>query len=139
MSSSARGLLVVHSKCVRAVEQPERDAWEDDVHFPALCGSGGAWAATRFELTVRPEPGMPGIGFTHVTILELDDLEVAAQAPRVLAVDELGDAGRMHPAHTTIAADVFAAGRKHECHTGALTLTLRPTGRHGGDGIRRIG
>jgi hypothetical protein len=243
MTSPTRGLLVVHSKCVRAVDEPEWDEWEDDVHLRALCASGdagnaggrGAWAATRFELTARPEPGMPGIGFTHVTILELDDPDVAAQAARVLAVDgELRAAGRMHPAHAAIAADVFvahgrygtkaapsstrtghilthvlctdptrvvewdewyddvhvpdmlscgafsamsrwrrltpqsvgpnhltlydvatptvdeavarsavtlaevvAAGRKHECHTGALTVTLRPAGRHGGDGMRR--
>jgi len=239
MTSSTRGLLVVHSKCVRAVEEPEWDEWEDAVHLPALCGGAdagdGAWAATRFELTTRPEPGMPGLGFTHVTILELDDADVAAHAARVLAVDDdLRASGRMHPAHATIAADVFvahrrhgtkpapaaartghilthvlctdprraaewdewyddvhvpdmlscgafsamsrwrrsaplpvgpnhftlydvatssideavtrsaatlaelvAAGRKHECHTGALTVTLRPTGRHGGGGIRR--
>ena len=178
---------------------------------------------------------MPGIGFTHVTILELDDVDVGAQAARILAVDdELRTSERMHPAHATIAADAFvahgrhgteaapvatrtghilthvlctdprrvdewdqwyddvhvpdmlscgafsamsrwrrltpnavgpnhltlydvstptvdeavarsaatlsevvAAGRKHECHTGALTVTLRPTGRHGGDGLRR--
>jgi hypothetical protein len=233
------GLVVVHAKCIRAADETEWDAWEDDEHLPALCGSteagGGAWAATRFELTVRPEPGMPGIGFTHVTILELDDPDVEAQATRVLAVDdELRASGHMHPAHATIAADVFvahggygskpepsaartghiltyvlcndptrvsewdawyddvhvpdmlscgafsamsrwrrvtqravgpnhltlydvatptvdeavarssttlaevvAAGRKHECHTGALTVTLRPTGRHAGDGVRR--
>jgi hypothetical protein len=229
------GLLVVHAKCVRAVEEPEWDAWEDDVHLPASCGADGAWAATRFELTARPEPGMPGIGFTHVTILELDDPDVAAQAARVVAVDdELRASGHMHPAHATIGAtafiahgrhgtkpapsaartghiltevlctdpgrvaewdewyddvhvpdmlscgafsaisrwrratpravgpnhltiydvvtptvddavarsavtlaDVVAAGRKHECHTGALTVTLQPTGRHGGDGVRR--
>jgi hypothetical protein len=178
---------------------------------------------------------MPGIGFTHVTILELDEIDVATQAARVLAVDDaLRAVGRMHPAHAAIAAEVFvahgrhgtnpapstertgrilthvlctdptrvaewdawyeevhvpdmlscgafsamsrwrraaplpvgpnhltlydvatptvdeavarsaatladvvAAGRKHECHTGALTVTLRPTGRHGGAGIRR--
>jgi hypothetical protein len=34
-------------------------------------------------------------------------------------------------------AEVVTAGRKHECHTGGLTLTLRPTGRHGADGFRR--
>ena len=231
------GLVVVHSKSVRGADEPEWDAWEDDVHLPALCGPDGAWAATRFELTARPEPGMPGIGFTHVTILELDDVDVSVQAARILTVDdELRATGRMHPAHATIAADAFvahgphgakpapssartghilthvlctdptradewdrwydqvhvpdmlscgafstmsrwrrvtpsavgsnhltlydvatptveeavarsaatladvvAAGRKHECHTGALTVTLRPTGRHGGDGIRRIG
>jgi hypothetical protein len=231
------GLLVVHAKCVRAAEESAWDAWEDDVHLRALCGPGGAWAATRFELTVRPEPGMPGIGFTHVTILELDDADVGAQAERVLAVDdELRAEGCIHPAHATIAADTFvahgphgvkpapstartghiltdvlctdptrvdewdrwyddvhvpdmlssgvfsalsrwrrlepravgpnhltlydvatptideavarsaatladlvAAGRKHECHAGGLTVTLRPTGRHGAEGVRRSG
>jgi hypothetical protein len=236
---TTRGLLVVHAKCVRAAEEPAWDAWEDDVHLPAQCGgadgSGGAWAGTRFELTVRPQAGMPGIGFTHVTVLELDDADVTAQAARILAVDgDLRDEGRMHPAHASIAADMFiahgthgrkpapsaartghilthvlctdparidewdrwydeihvpdmlscgafsalsrwrrpvpvavganhltlydvatptideavarsavtlaevvAAGRKHECHAGALTVTLRPTGRHGGAGVRR--
>ena len=225
----------MHAKCLRAAEEPDWDAWEDDVHLPAQCGDGGAWAATRFELTARPEPGMPGIGFTHVSILELDDVEVGAQAARILTVDdELRARGSMHPAHAAIAADAFvahgrygakpepsdartghilthvlctdptrvdewnqwyddvhvpdmlscgafaamsrwrrvtpnaigpnhltlydvatptvdeavarsaamlaevvAAGRKHECHTGALTVTLRPTGRHGGAGVRR--
>jgi hypothetical protein len=235
MDAPTRGLLVVHAKCVRAAEEPEWDAWEDDVHLPALCGPDAAWAATRFELTARPQPGMPGIGFTHVTIIELDDPDVAAQAARVLAADDgLRTDGRMHPAHAAIAADAFvahgphgtkpapatertghilthvlctdpsrvdewdrwyddvhvpdmlgcdafsamsrwrrlepvavganhltlydvatptvdeavarsamtladvvAAGRKHECHTGGLTVTLRPTGRHGGAGVRR--
>ena len=30
------GLLVVHAKCVRASEEPDWDAWEDDVHLPRL-------------------------------------------------------------------------------------------------------
>ena len=38
----------------------------------------------------------------------------------------------------TTLAEVVAAGRKHECHTGALTVTLRPTGRHTGAGMRRV-
>jgi hypothetical protein len=236
-ASPAHGLLVVHAKCIRADDEPDWDAWEDDVHLPALCGSGGAWAATRFELTARPQAGMPGIGFTHVTVLELDDADVTSSAARVLAVDdELRAAGRMHPVHATIAAETFvahgphgtkpapaatrtghilthvlctdptragewdrwyddvhvpdmlscgafsamsrwrraspvpmgpnhltlydvatptveeavarsaatlaevvAAGRKHQCHTGGLTVMLRPTGRHGGAGVRRIG
>ena len=33
--------------------------------------------------------------------------------------------------------EIVAAGRKHETHAGALTVTLRPTGRHGGVGFRR--
>jgi hypothetical protein len=235
MQSPASALLVVHAKCVRAPEEPEWDAWEDDVHLPAICANGGAWAATRFELTARPEPGMPGIGFTHVTIVELEGPDVETHAARVLAVDDALRADqRMHPAHALITAELFvahgphghkpapsttrtghilthvlctdprrvdewdawydevhvpdmlscgafsamsrwrrptpnpigpnhvtlydvatptvdeavsrsaatlaevvAAGRKHECHTGALTVTLRPTGRHGGAGVRR--
>jgi hypothetical protein len=233
--SSTTGLLVVHAKCIRAPEEAAWEEWEDTVHLPALCSGDGPWAATRFVLTARPEPGMPGIGFTHVTILELDDADVAAQAARTMARDALLRAeGRVHPAHATVAADVFvahgpygrkaapsdartghilthvfsndptreaewdawydeqhapdmlscgafgalsrwrrvaiapfgpnhltlydvatdtveeavrrsaatladvvAAGRKHETHTGALTVTLRPTGRHGARGIRR--
>src|SRR5207249_747890 len=78
------GLLVVYAKCIRAPEEPDWDAWEDDVHLPALCTANGPWVATRFELTARPQPGMPGIGFTHVTIYELDDADVTAQAARTL-------------------------------------------------------
>jgi hypothetical protein len=229
------GLLVIYAKCIRAPEEPEWDNWEDDVHTPALCAGAGPWVATRFELTARPQPGMPGIGFTHVTIYELDDPDVAAQATRALDADDaLRAAGHMHAAHATIGVDVFvahgpfgekpmpspalhghiltnvlcidpareaewdswydeqhvpdmlscgafaamsrwqrtprvragsnfltlydvsaktvdeaversavtlaeivAAGRKHETHAGALTVTLRPTGRYGGEGYRR--
>lgn len=229
------GLLVVYAKCIRASEESDWDEWEDGVHLPALCTAGGPWVATRFEVTARPQPGMPGIGFTHVTIYELDDIDVVAQAARTLdADDELRAAGRVHAAHVSVWADVFkahgrfghkpepspalhghilanvlcndparedewdawydeqhvpdmlscgafdamsrwlrepraragsnfltlydistdtveeaverssvtlaeivAAGRKHEAHTGALTVTLRPTGRHGGEGFRR--
>jgi hypothetical protein len=225
----------VYAKCIRAPEEPDWDEWEDDVHVPALCTAGGPWVATRFELTARPQPGMPGIGFTHVTIYELDDTDVAGQAARTLDADEaLRAAGRVHTAHASVGADVLAAhglfgdkpepspalrghiltnvlcndparedewdtwydeqhvpdmlscgafgamsrwqrtprarvgsnfltlydvstdtvdeaversavtlaeivaaGRKHETHTGALTVTLRPAGRHGGEGFRR--
>ena len=229
------GLLIVYAKCIRASEEPEWDEWEDGVHVPALCTTAGPWVATRFELTTRPQLGMPGIGFTHVTIYELDDTDVAAQAACTLDADDaLRSAGRVHAAHVSVGADVLvahgpygekpepspalrghilthvlcndparedewdtwydeqhvpdmlscgafrtmsrwqrtprarvgsnfltlydistdtvdeaversagtlaeivAAGRKHETHTGALTVTLRPTGRLGGAGFRR--
>jgi hypothetical protein len=35
--------------------------------------------------------------------------------------------------------DVVVAGRKHEAHAGALTVTLRPVGRRGSTGYRRLG
>jgi hypothetical protein len=233
--SRTTGLLVVYAKCIRGSAEPDWDVWEDDVHLPAVCATDGPWVATRFELTARPQLGMPGIGFTHVTIYELDDTDVAAQAARTLDADDaLRTDGRMHPAHVTVGADVFrahgpfgekpepspalrghiltyvlcndpareaewnawcdeqhvpdmlscgafdaisrwrrtprvrtgsnfltlydvatdtvdeavqrsaatladvvAAGRKHETHAGALTVTLRPAGRHGGRGFGR--
>ena len=49
---------------------------------PARSGRQWPWAATRFELTTRPQPGMPGIGFTPVTIYELDDADPAATHAR---------------------------------------------------------
>jgi hypothetical protein len=104
------GLLVVYAKCIRAPEEAAWSEWEDDVHLPALCCADGPWVATRFELTARPQPGMPGIGFTHVTIYELDATDVAGQAARTLDRDDaLRAEGRVHPAHATIAADVFTA------------------------------
>jgi hypothetical protein len=229
------GLLVVQAKCVRPAEEAAWDTWEDDVHLPAVCAGDGPWAATRFELTARPQPGLPGLGFTHVTIYELDADDVGAQAATALDHDDaLRAAGGVHPAHATVAAEVFvahgpfgvkqppdetrrghiltqvmctdpareaewdawydeqhvpdmlscgafsamsrwrrlsprrvgpnhltlydvatdtveeavrrsaatladvvAAGRKLDTHAGALTVTLRPTGRHGGGGVRR--
>jgi hypothetical protein len=232
-----KGLLIVYAKCVRAPEEAEWDEWEDSVHVPALCSEGGPWVATRFELTARPQPGMPGIGFTHVTIYELDGSDVGTQANRVLDADDaLRARGDVFAAHATVGAEVFtahgpfgekpepspdlrghiltnvlcndpareaewdswydeqhvpdmlscgafgamsrwrrtprtrvgsnfltlydvatdtvdeavqrsaitlaeivAAGRKHENHAGALTVTLRPTGRYGGEGFHRAG
>jgi hypothetical protein len=104
------GLLILYSKCLRESEEPKWDEWEDDVHLPGLCTGRGPWIATRFELTARPRSGMPGIGFTHVTIYELDDTDVAAQAERTLdAEDALRSAGRVHGAHVSIGADVLTA------------------------------
>src|ERR1700683_23187 len=113
------GLLVGYSKCLRVSEEREWDEWEDDLHVPALCAAGGPWVATRFELTARPQPGMPGIGFTHVTIYELDDADPVGQAARTLDADDaLRVEGGMHSAHVAIGADVFVAhgpfGRKPE-------------------------
>ena len=121
------GLLVVYAKCIRAPEEAEWDEWEDEVHVPALCAADGPWVATRFELTARPQPGMPGIGFTHVTIYELDDADVAAQAARTLDTDDaLRAAGRVHPAHATIGADVFTRPRPLRDQARAVARAPRP-------------
>lgn len=77
----------------------------------------GAWVATRFELTARPQPGMPGIGFSHVTIVELEGADVADAAARVIDAEErlLGvDREAVGPAsHVVIDASVFTAHGPH--------------------------
>lgn len=230
-------LVIVNSKCNKPSDEAAWSAWYDDVHLPDLFAQLGADApkvATRFEQSRKPEPGMPGMGFTHVTIYELDGTDPQRQAERLFAADrELRAAGRIHPTHAVIDAvvveahgpysvkpepspalrghilawvfandptreaewtawydhehvpdmmdsggfaaatrwvrtpraahspnfitlydvahpsldtavqrsaavmpGIVAAGRKHPTHTGALTLTLVPTGRYGGAGYR---
>lgn len=233
-------LLIVCTKTNKPAAEAEWSAWYDDQHLPDLFDRLGADApkvVTRFELARKPEPGMPGLGFSHVAIYELDGADLTAQIAAITAADHaLRAEGRIHPTHAVIDAQVLvahgpyadkpepspelrghilawvlsndptreaewtewydrehvpdmmdsgafaaatrwertprhvygpnhitlydvahdsidtavqlsaavmpgivAAGRKHETHTGALTLTLIPTGRHGGTGYRGIG
>jgi hypothetical protein len=232
--AATTGLLIAYNKCIRLSEQPEWDAWYDDVHLPDLMEGDGPKVATRWILTDPPAPGMPGMGFTHVTIYEFTGADIGATVSRFLARDrELRRAGRIHPAHAVIDVhafvahgrwndkpepspslrshvltntvctdpsreaewdqwyddqhipdmlesgafttatrwrrlapvaygsnhmtlydvafdsvqeavdksaaimpDITAAGRRHPCHTGAMTLTLQPAGRYGGTGLR---
>ncbi|MFN8028475.1 MAG: hypothetical protein U0W40_19585, partial [Acidimicrobiia bacterium] len=108
------GLLVLSEKCLRASDEDEWHGWQQSVRLPALCGDGGAWVATRFELTERPPVGRPGLGYTHVTILELDDTDVAAQAAHVLdREDALRCDGHGFDTHVVVGAEVFAAHGPH--------------------------
>jgi hypothetical protein len=79
--------------------------------------SSGAFSALSRWRRVTPRP----VGANHLTLYDVATPTVDEAVTRSAAT----------------LAEVVAAGRKHECHTGALTVTLRPTGRHGGDGIRR--
>jgi hypothetical protein len=65
---------------------------------------------TRWELSQKPQPGMPGIGFSYVTIYEFDQPDVLAQVERLVARDlRLRKDGRIHPQHSVIDAHVFTA------------------------------
>jgi hypothetical protein len=231
------GLVVVCSKTNKPPEEASWSGWYDDVHLPDLFTRAGADApkvVTRFELSRKPEPGMPGLGFSHVTIYEFDGDEPLRKVARIGEVDAaLRADGHIHKTHAVIDAQTFvvhgpfahkpepssslrghilawvfpndaaretewtewydhehvpdmmdsgafaaatrwqraprvphganfitlydvahpsvdiavqrsaavmpgiiAGGRKHETHTGALSLTLVPTGRYGGTGYR---
>ena len=236
-TTQTTGLLIVCSKCNKPAEEAAWSAWYDDQHLPDLFAHAGDDApkvATRFEQSRKPEPGMPGMGFSHVTIYEFAGADPLRKAARLVGIDaELRAEGRILKTHSVIDAQTFtvhgpyankpepsaalrghilawvfpndpsretewttwydhehvpdmmdsgafaaatrwersprvaygpnfitlydvahstvdiavqrsaavmpgiiAAGRKHETHTGALTLTLVPTGRYRGTGYR---
>jgi hypothetical protein len=83
------------------------DAWVDAEHVPACAAASGAWAVTRWEVADRPPGASPPVGFTHVTIHELEDPDGGAALVTYLAGAR--DAGRLHPIHTITAVDVLAA------------------------------
>jgi hypothetical protein len=105
------GLLVVFAKCNKPADEAAWSEWYDDVHLPDLLGDGnGPAVATRWELARKPEPGMPGIGFSHVTIYEFSGGDVTAQAERLVTLDgELRAEGRIHGSHAVIDAGMFVA------------------------------
>lgn len=116
------GLLISFAKCNQPAPERSWSAWYDDVHLPDLLqGENAPWLATRWELTQKPQSGMPGIRFSHVTLYDThhESLQTAV---------ELSAAAL---------AKLAAAGRKHPCHTGASTVTLQPSGRYGSVGLRR--
>ena len=73
------GLLVVYAKCVRVDEEAAVGRMGGRRAPPRVVRSRPVRGRRRASSSpLGPSPGMPGIGFTHVTILELDDADVAA-------------------------------------------------------------
>ena len=113
------GLLISYVKCNVPAAEPKWATWYDDTHLPDLLrGDDAPWVVTRWELTQKPQPGMPGIGFGYVTIYEFDQPDVLAQVERLVARDlRLRKDGRIHPNHAVIDAHVFTAHGAHRDKT----------------------
>ena len=68
----------------------------------------GAQRVEERELTQKPIPGMPSIGFSHVTLLEVEGERDGAD--ELLArLDEWQRSSALHPNHSIIGVDAFAA------------------------------
>ena len=91
------------------------DDWYDTVHVPDMLATGAFAAATRWERSPRL-----AFGPNHLTLYDVAHADVQT------AVDLSAAA----------MPGIVAAGRKFPGHTGALTLTLVPAGRHGATGCR---
>ena len=104
-------LMIVCSKTNKPAAEAEWSAWYDEEHLPdlfAALGPDAPQVATRFALSRKPEPGMPGLGYSHVTIYELGGADPAAQLGRIFAADrELRARGRIHPTHAVIDVQQF--------------------------------
>ena len=95
--------------------EAEWDEWYDVQHIPDMLESGAFSAATRW----RREPRRPlGADFATLYDVSLDSIEEAVARS------------------AAVMPGIVSAGRKHRAHTGAMTLTLVPSGRHGGAGYR---
>jgi hypothetical protein len=66
-------------------------------------------AATHWALTQQPTPGMPSVGFSHITIFELAG-DVAAGARAIADLEEkLDAAGETDPNHCVMNVDILEA------------------------------
>jgi hypothetical protein len=84
-----------------------------DVQVPAMAGLPGVRAATHWALEPQPTPGMPSVGFSHVTVCEISgDLEETAAA---FAAHEASarEAGSLDPNHCVIETDLLEAHGRH--------------------------
>ena len=68
-------LLILHEKCNKPTVEKEWIAWHREVHEPDILATG-AEHVTFWQLSTKPEPGMPGLGFSHVTIAEYATIDV---------------------------------------------------------------
>jgi hypothetical protein len=102
---STAALLVIHEKCNRPPVEPDWVTWHRDVHEPDLVAAG-ATHVTFWQLARKPEPGMPGLGFSHVTIAEYPTVDVPNLRP---ALDEWRRGARVHDAHCVIDTAVHVA------------------------------
>mgnify|MGYP001822061591 CR=1 FL=1 len=109
----ARGLLLSFSRCNAGARIPEWTRWMEDVQVPAMADLPGVRAATHFGLTQQPTPGMPSVGFSHVTVCEISgDLEETAAA--IETHERTGrEDGSVDPNHCVIETDLLEAHGRH--------------------------
>jgi hypothetical protein len=111
-----RGHILTNVLCNDPAREAEWDAWYDEQHVPDMLSCGAFGAMSRWLRTPRRRAGS---NFLTLYDVSTETVEEAVQRSAATL------------------AEIVAAGRKHETHAGALTVTLRPTGRYAGAGFRR--
>ena len=98
-------LLILHEKCNKPAVEKEWIAWHREVHEPDILATG-AEHVTFWQLSTKPEPGMPGLGFSHVTIAEYASIDVP---PFATALATMRANDRVHEAHTVVDGVTYSA------------------------------
>lgn len=93
-------LTLILSRCGLPTKQTEWDTWYDDVHLPDLVNSGAFWTASRWTVTNSNQLIYPRLGFTHLTLGEIDAEDLEASEETLAALEpEWRISGRLHPNH----------------------------------------
>jgi hypothetical protein len=114
-SKALRGHIMAYVICNDRSRELEWDQWNDDVHMPDMMASQAFLAVSRWR---RWEPTR--YGANYLTLYDVGDIGLDEAVKRSADV---------MPA-------LVSAGRKLECHTGAMVLKLKPAGRYAGSGYR---
>ncbi len=117
------GLVMVLTRPSDFTQEEAWAKWYDEVHLPETGAASGATVVTHWQVADRPEGFSPVQGFTHVDFYEYDDA-LRGQLDLLEAFDAERSGGRMHPCHSVVGVDAFAAtGRwaRPTAHGPALT------------------
>jgi len=120
----ASGLAIHFTRCNAPARFNEWIAWTNDVLLPAILEVDEVRAASHWALTQQPVPGMPSVGFSHVTLYEL--LGPLGIANRALESREqiLHATGGLDRNHCVINVDVLEAhGRWNQKPVPTVDLT----------------
>lgn len=112
MDAAAAAMWLFAEKCVR--EPTGWPDWRRSTWADALLDAG-ATSVVLGELTPSPAPGMPGVGFSHLTLARFADVPVTTPAAFLTAQRRRG---ALHGAHTTVDA---VALRSHGTAPAAAT------------------
>ena len=114
-SPELTGHIMAYVMSNQPARQAEWDRWYDEVHLPDMMDSGAFASGSRWR---RREPARHGA----------NDMTLYDVVGRTVEDAVTQSAGVM--------PGIVAAGRKLDCHVGAMTVTLRPSGAYGGAGLR---
>jgi len=107
---AATGLFVVFSRCNAAGRIPDWNQWMVEEHVPAMSETKGVRAGSHWALGVQPTPGMPSVGFSHISLYEIASEDLRATAAALVNRERaLRKAGDLDPNHSVIEIDVLEA------------------------------